>query len=87
MRKPESADMVEGDALEGVPEEECADEQAGDGFEEVAAAGCGHPVTAIGAEVFREVVKERETVKDITAFIVSSLSCRTGARLLAARGV
>ena len=39
----QSEDLVEGDSAEGIPEEEGADEQAGDGLQQVAvAAGCGY---------------------------------------------
>jgi len=37
----EAGDLVEGDAAEGVPEEEGADEQAGEGFEKMEVRGAG----------------------------------------------
>jgi len=49
-------------------------------FEEVAAARCGHAVTAFGVEAFREAVKARGTEKGITAFhcIVAELNNLNG---------
>ena len=50
VHEPQSADLGEGDAFEGVPEEKSADYQSRNGLEEIAAAGRGHAATASGVE-------------------------------------
>lgn len=68
MREAEGEDLVEGDSAEGVPEEEGADEQAGDGLVQIAAgaAGCGgdaHADTRVDQEMWGRMEETSWPVK------------------------
>ena len=84
MYDAQGEDLVEGDSAEGVPEEEGADEQTGDGLEQVAAAaGCGRSAHAgtWPSEEMQWVVRMgarlvRRTMKHATSIVSSgSLLC------------
>jgi hypothetical protein len=65
MCEAKSEDLVEGDSAEGVPEEEGADEEAGNGLVKIAAApgwSCGYGVHRdTGPDNGREsLIRERE---------------------------